>query len=386
MSPDINRGRSSIKPKSGAGGGRSDNRLLRVYLRELGTISYLDRETEVRYAVELQESREAFAVLVQELPSAFREVVINGDASGPQKGRKWPLQRLDECYDRLISCLSQPDDPETRQALGDARRHKRRIDHSRDALILANLPLVTDLARRASNSGSLPFMDLIQEGSIGLMEAIDRFEPDRGHRLATYAQWWIRRAISAALRGKSRMIRIPENMIGRVNELRSVTRELSIALGREPTPQEVAGEMQLPVHKVSRLLAVVRDPQPLESFGTEKDGVSAIQQVADGSSADPLSSTIDRESKQWIGEALNLLKPQEEKVIRLRFGLDGSSRRTLREIGVMLSLSPERVRQIEHNALGKLNKAQKPKISRSSRVRRGERSVPVRPRGAGLDT
>lgn len=330
-----------------------ETKFLAAYYRKVGATPRLSREDEVRHAGELQEARRAFAALVLELPPDWLAAILDRASGDPSGGRRWPLRQLEICYNRMIQRASDDDDRHVKRITQEAIRQKRRIDRVRNTLILANLPFVVHVVRHF-NSRTVPFMDLVQEGNIGLMEAVDRFEPDRGFRFTTYAIWWIRRSLSMAFAEKARFFRRPDHVRERLRTLGGASRELRERLGRKPTTREIARRMQLPLHKVIELLEIVKDPHPLESFGDPDETPGILHFVADPKAQSPLKRTLDRELRERLVAAMGALTPREKKVVRLRHGLGNRTRRTLKEVGRILKISRQRVQQIEHSALSKI--------------------------------
>ncbi|HXV77298.1 MAG TPA: sigma-70 family RNA polymerase sigma factor [Candidatus Polarisedimenticolaceae bacterium] len=327
--------------------------LLPIYLREMGQTPLLARDDEVRLARELQEARQAIARVMCKLPADCRRYVLDGDLGGPRAGYRWPLDRLERACKRLSAYARDHAESSIEPLLDEVRRDKRRLDDSRDALIVANLRLVTHIVKKYGNQG-IPFMDLIQEGNIGLMKAVEKFEFERGYKFSTYAYWWIKQAISRAIADKARIIRIPVHITEKVKRLKKVSNELKETLGRQPTSKEIARKMRLSVKKVDEILGVVQDPQPLDTMGPEEEANGVLPFVADDKAVDPLERTLDHEITSKMRSALDVLDPREEEVIRMRYGIGRKMRHTLEEIGIVLNLSRERVRQIEAIALRKI--------------------------------
>jgi len=331
--------------------------ILPIYLREMGATPLIDETKEVELARELQESREGLAKLALRVPMYVKEYVLEGDFEGPKRGREWPLDDVLTFYSKLARYAREHHDAKAQAAFKTAREHKRHVDHARDALILANLRLVVHIAKKYLNHG-ISFMDLIQEGNIGLMKAVEKFEYERGNKFSTYAYWWIKQAIERAIADKARIIRIPVHVNEKIKKIARVSRELGETLGRKPTPQEIAKKLRMPVVKVEEILGVVQEPQALEDLSADDDAPGLLRFVADPNAISPLERTVDRELREKIESTLRVLNPREEEIIRLRFGIGRDMPYTLEEIGRVMGLSRERVRQIEATALKKIQSAQ----------------------------
>ncbi len=330
--------------------------LLSRYLRETVRTELLDREEETRLHIELQQSREAFAKLVLRLPEPWREQALEDDEEGPDLGRKWPLKRLEACYHRLVDCTREPDGQQIAAIVRAAGRHKRGIDRAREALIVAHLRFVVFVVKKVGNRG-MSFLDLVQEGNLGLIQAVERFEWERGYRFSSYAVFWIRRAIFEAFRKHFRIVRLPEHVKTLIGRLKQTASELGDSLGRKPMRNELAAEMGLPLERVVELLTVARDAYPLETFGTEDDRPGFLSYLSDSNSPDPLRASLEGDMREKLMEALSALPRREEQILKLHFGIDCDRPYTLREIGLKFKLTRERIRQIQIAAIEKVRDA-----------------------------
>ena len=305
---------------------------VRMYLKEIGKVPLLSADEEI----ELAQKMEAGSVAVEKIPLLKERLAETGD------------------------------EQEKEEIQAEIKALQLDVDRGSDAkkrLAEANLRLVVSIAKRYVGRGML-FLDLIQEGNLGLIKAVEKFDYRKGYKFSTYATWWIRQAITRAIADQARTIRIPVHMVETINKLIRVSRQLLQELGREPTPEEIAEEMKMPVERVREILKISQEPVSLETPIGEEEDSHLGDFIKDDNVPVPADAATFTLLKEQLEEVLGTLTEREQKVLTLRFGLEDGRARTLEEVGKEFNVTRERIRQIEAKALRKLRHP-----SRSKRLR-----------------
>ena len=295
---------------------------VRMYLKEIGKVPLLSADEEI----ELAQKMEAGSVAVEKIPLLKERLAETGD------------------------------EQEKEEIQAEIKALQLDVDRGSDAkkrLAEANLRLVVSIAKRYVGRGML-FLDLIQEGNLGLIKAVEKFDYRKGYKFSTYATWWIRQAITRAIADQARTIRIPVHMVETINKLIRVSRQLLQELGREPTPEEIAEEMKMPVERVREILKISQEPVSLETPIGEEEDSHLGDFIKDDNVPVPVDAAAFTLLKEQLEEVLGTLTEREQKVLTLRFGLEDGRARTLEEVGKEFNVTRERIRQIEAKALRKL--------------------------------
>ena len=294
---------------------------VRMYLKEIGKVSLLSAEEEIEFAKKIEDGAAA-EIKLKDLEKMLKT------AEGEERDT---LEKEKKELGYVI-------------ADGDAAKQK---------LAEANLRLVVSIAKRYVGRGML-FLDLIQEGNLGLIKAVEKFDYRKGYKFSTYATWWIRQAITRSIADQARTIRIPVHMIETINKLVRTSRQMLSEMGREPVPEELAARLSMPLEKVRKVMKIAKEPVSLEAPVGDEEDSSLGDFIADDNALQPLDSAIHSNLKETCTRILSSLTPREERVLRMRFGIGMNTDHTLEEVGQQFNVTRERIRQIEAKALRKL--------------------------------
>lgn len=354
------------KPDSESGsqpgfkGGQSEltHPLLGRYFDDMSRNRLLDGAAEEkRLAADLREARERIARFARELPATWRAFALETCGSGPEEGAKWPLRDVERFCRRVMEYRPDQTDLRSVTRRERARTLQKRLDETRGSMVLGNLRLVVHIAKPYLNRG-LGFLDLIQEGNVGLMKAVEKFDYELGYKFSTYAFWWIKQSIERSIAEKSRLIRLPVHLTELDRRIRKVDKDQEESSGRSATDDELAGRLSVSTKRVRQVRWATRNTRIVDDDPQREESAELLSRMVDPDAGSPLDTAVSGQLRAAITDQLDRLEQREQKILLLRFGFGSEDPHTLEQVGRRLNLSRERVRQLEAIALRKLRDAQ----------------------------